>query len=504
MRPEDAYKELLKWSRKLALLESIVEILEWDQRCYIPQKGNTYRAEQIGYVAKLRHEMMRKPEVGEWLAAAEGGAWCSDPLLDESVNLREWKRWHERATKVPSGLVEHIARVTSEAQTVWAKARENNDWKSFEPCMAEVFALKREEAEAIGYKEEPYDALLDQFEPGVTASLFASIAGRIKEDLQKLVDSVRDCGKQIDDSFLCRRFPIPIQEKFGTMVLKRLGYDFNAGRVDITVHPFTVLAGPSDVRITVRYDEHDFRVGFFSMVHEGGHALYDQGLDAEHWGTPRGMPVSLGVHESQSRFWENMVARSKGFWKFFYPRLLQHFPILADVSLDNFWRAVNKVAPSFIRVEADEVTYGLHIVLRFEIERDLLNGRILIRDVPDIWNQKMKEYLGIKPPDNKFGVLQDVHWSAGLIGYFPTYLLGNIYAAHLMEAISYQIALLDDLLERGQFFTILDWLRTRIHLLGCTYRPKELISQAIGQEIDPSLFVGYLKRKIAEVYGVVS
>ncbi len=503
MKAIEAYKKLLEWSKKVCILDNILELLEWDQRCYIPEKGNESRAEQIAYMTKLRHELVRSHEVDEWIDTVVSKIDSLDyPREDVLANIREWRRWHIRAVKVPTELARRLAEVTSIAEGVWASAKANSNWNLLKPYLSEIFKLKKEEAEAVGYTSNPYDALLDHFEPEMTTDAFKTIVENLKPRIKDILTSIISSKKDIDDSFFFRRFPVPIQKKFINMIAKRIGYDFSAGRIDDTAHPFTVNIGKGDVRIAIRYDEHDLRTGLFSAVHEIGHALYDQGLDPENAYTPIGMSMSLGLHESQSRFWENIVARSRGFWVFFYPRLLQNFPILADIPLDAFWKGINKISPSLIRTEADELTYMFHIILRFEIEHDLISGKLIIEDLPDVWNAKMVEYLGIKPANHSSGLLQDVHWSAGLVGYFPTYLLGSTYAVQLSKSMEKELGTIDELCSRGMFLSILEWLRNKIHRNGCRYTPPELIKKITGSYPSAHFFVEYIKSKAEKIYGV--
>lgn len=503
MTHREAYENLVKWSREIYMLQNILDLLEWDQRCYMPPKGYVHRAKQIGFITAEKHRRLREPQIPEWIELAGEAFKDYDPHSPERANLREWHRWSSRARKVPVELAEEIARVTSEAGSVWEKARKDNDWKAFEPYLRKIFRLKTEEAEALGYDDEAYNAMLDEFEPGFRAEDFDAITKNLVPALKELLDAILGSGRQVDSSCLYRHFPVPLQEKFGRLVARKLGYDLDAGRIDVTAHPFTTSPGPEDVRITTRYDEHDFSLAFFSTVHEVGHALYDQGLEKEHWGTPAGMAVSLGIHESQSRFWENVVARSYAFWKFWYPSLLQHFPILVDVSLETFWKAVNRVQPSLIRIQADELTYAFHIIIRYEIERNMMRGHLTVEDIPQFWNEKMDQYLGCKPSSFADGVLQDVHWSAGLIGYFPTYLLGNIYSAQFLEKMEKDLGgSIDEFIGSGLFGIILGWLRENIHSKGCRFTPKQLVCEVTGSEPDAEYFVKYLKKRLSAVYGL--
>jgi carboxypeptidase Taq len=362
--------------------------------------------------------------------------------------------------------------------------------------------LSRQEAEALGYTTEPYDALLDGYEVGETAAGLESLFGTLRQFLVKLLDPIRGSSLSPDETVLHRLYPRALQEQFGREAVAQIGYDFAAGRLDPTAHPFSTGLGPGDVRITTRYDEHFFNSAFFGTLHEAGHALYNQGLPPEHWGTPRGQDVSLGIHESQSRMWENLVGRSLGFWRNFFPRAQELFPALGDVALEDFHFAVNRVAPSLIRVEADEVTYNLHIIFRFELERRLINGGLEVRDLPEAWNAKIQEYLGLAPPDNRDGVMQDVHWSAGYFGYFPTYTLGNIYAAQFYAKANEEVGGLEERFARGEFAPFLQWLRDKIHSQGLRYRPRDLVRRVTGEERDSRFLQDYLAGKFKDLYGL--
>ncbi len=497
MDPQKAYKNLVDWSISISTIQSISELLEWDQRCFMPPKAYKHRAEQLAFLARIKHEKLTDPRAEEWLNEASEG--FKDPSSVELANIRIWKRWHNRAIKIPKRLMEEIAKTTAEAETIWEKAKKENDWEIFKPYLAKIFELKKEEADVVGWQEEPYDALFDVFEPEFTAKDFDFLVKGIINPLKELLDKI--LGSQpVDDSFLYRHFPIPLQEKFCLKVAKKLGYDLEGGRIDTSLHPFTVSLCPNDVRITTKYNEKNFPEAFFSTIHEIGHALYDQGLDPDHWGTPVGMSVSLGIHESQSRFWENIIAKSHSFWKFWYSSLVQTFPVLIDISHDRFWKGINKVSPSLIRIKADELTYCFHIILRYELERELLKGNIEISDLPYAWKEKMKDYLGCEPKTFSDGLLQDVHWSAGLIGYFPTYLLGNIYSAQIKAKMEEEIGELDEIVSRGNFGIILYWLREKIHLNGSRFLPKELMVKITGSSPSEKYFLEYLNEKFSTIY----
>ncbi len=501
MTPEAAYQWLAQHSRETSYYESMGQLLGWDQRTQIPIKGHAHRHNQFAMLAKWMHSRATDPRVGEHLARVEGAELVRDPNSTAAVNVREWRRDYDRALKIPEDLAVALAKATAEGETAWEQARPDNDWAAFKPFLARIVSLKRQEAQALGYAGEPYDAHLDLFEPGETAAGLAPLLAHVREALVKILEAINASGRRPSSEVVRRQFPVADQERFGRLVAQRLGYDFDAGRLDPTAHPFSVEIGPGDVRITTRYDEHNFSQAFFSTLHEAGHALYGQGLPEEHWGTPRGAPVSLGIHESQSRLWENLVGRSLGFWRYFYPQAQEAFPALGEVPLEVFHGAVNEVRPSLIRTEADEVTYNLHILLRFELERPLMGGDLQVEDLPGAWNDRMAAYLGLTPPDNAQGVMQDVHWAAGLFGYFPTYTLGNLYAAQFAARAESDLGPLEEKFAAGDFAPLLTWLRAKIHSQGNRLWARPLVKEITGEDLTPRFLVAYLQRKFGALYG---
>ncbi|MBI2479166.1 MAG: carboxypeptidase M32, partial [Planctomycetia bacterium] len=364
------------------------------------------------------------------------------------------------------------------------------------PLLERIVDLKRQQADAIGYADCPYDALLDDFEPGETTKNVASVLAALRGELVPLVAAIAESSRQPDLDILKRRYPIDAQESFGKQAATAIGFEFNRGRLDVTHHPFCAGLGPDDCRLTTRYDEHFFPSGFFSILHEAGHGIYDQGLRGDQYGLPPGTYVSLGIHESQSRMWENLVGRSLPFWRHFFPLAQQAFPeALGGTRLEDFCFAVNDVRPSLIRVEADEATYNLHIIIRFELEQALINDRLAIKDLPAAWNQKYRDYLDIEPPSDADGVLQDVHWSAALIGYFPTYALGNLYAAQFYAQAAQDVGPLEVQFERGEFAPLLGWLREKIHHQGQCYTARELVETVTGQPLSHDWLIAYLREK---------
>jgi carboxypeptidase Taq len=498
------YAEVCQHTRRNAALASINETLGWDERTHLPPAGGDYRAEQSTVLAGLVHQGWVDAKFGqqidELLAGLEDPA---DPQNDMAVVARRLKRQRDKRVKLPQTLVEELARATVLGQQAWQEAKQKDDFPSFRPFLERMIELKRQQAEALGYAECPYDALLDEFEPDELTANVAKVLEGLREELVPLVAKIQACGRRPDTSILHREFPQDAQDRFGREASAAIGYDFNRGQLDVTAHPFCTTLGPNDVRITTRYDEHFFNSAFFGILHESGHGMYDQGQPVEHFGLPIGEFVSLGIHESQSRMWENLVGRSRAFWTHFYPRAKHYFPAaLGDVSLDDFHFAVNDVRPSLIRIEADEATYNLHILIRFELERALLDGTLQVADLPEAWNGKYQQYLGITPPDNRTGVLQDVHWSAGLIGYFPTYSLGNLYAAQFFVRAEADLGNLAELFSQGNFRPLLTWLREKVHCQGQRYSASELVERATGRPLSARPLVEHLTAKMGVLYGL--
>lgn len=503
MTPREAYSELIDRSRKTTLLNSCASVLGWEELTYMPPGGAEHRGNQLALLAGLTHQQTTDPRIGELLAAVEGSELTKDPLSPEAVNIRELRRVYDQAVKQPQSLVEELARTRTLAQKSWTDARKKSDFAAFKPWLEKMVSLKRDQAAALGYEDVAYDALLDQFEPGAKTKEITTLFAALREDLVPLVASIRDASRQPDESIVNRDFPVDRQQIFGEAAAAAIGFDFHCGRLDSTAHPFCSSFGPGDCRLTTRYNPNDFNDAFFSTLHEAGHGMYEQGLDPEHYGTPMGEAVSLGVHESQSRLWENEVGRSRAFWQHFFPRAKQVFPAaLRDVSLDDFHFAVNKVAPSFIRVDADEVTYNLHIMVRFELEQQLIAGDLDVADVPTAWNERYQEYLGINPPNDALGCLQDIHWSAGLFGYFPTYSLGNVFGAQIFEAAKRDLGDLDQAFAQGEFAPLLEWLRTKIHRQGQRYRSVDLIETITGNRPDHKPLIQLLHRQYGPLYGL--
>ena len=503
MDKRQAYGELIRRSKDAGVLRSCAELLGWDERTYMPAAGLAHRAEQMALLARLVHEMATVPAIGELLAAVESSDLVGDRNSIEAANVRELRRSYDRAVKLPAALVEEIARVTTQAQQVWQQARRDSDFASFRPWLEKIVRLKREEAQAVGYGAGvPYDALLDEYEPGATTAEVTRVFAELRDKLAPVVAAIAASGRRPKEELLHREFPVERQREFGQAAAAAIGFDFRAGRLDATTHPFCSGLGPGDCRLTTRYNPRHFNESFFGILHEAGHGIYEQGLDPQHFGTPAGSATSLGIHESQSRLWENQVGRGRPFWDHFFPKAQQTFPALADVSADDFVFAINDVRPSFIRVEADEATYNMHIILRFELEQALVSGDLQAAEVPGAWNEKFERSLGLKVPDDARGCLQDIHWSGGGIGYFPTYALGNLYAAQLMAQARQDLGDLDGDFRRGDFGRLKGWLNEKVHRSGQRYRAGELCERVTGKPLGPEPLLSYLRRKYAPLYGI--
>jgi carboxypeptidase Taq len=503
MTARQAYEELVTIHRNIGVLSSVAAVIGWDERTYMPPKGSAHRAEQAALLAKLSHEHATSPRIGDLLAQVEGTDLTRDPDAPEAANIREMRRAYERQVKVPASLVEELARICTLGQNIWQEARKKNDFPAFAPTLEKIVDLKKQEAQAIGFKDSPYDALLNDYEVGATAREIRAVFAELRKDLVPLVAAITAAPRQPRRDILTREFDIDRQHLFGQSAAAAIGFDFTAGRLDTTTHPFCSGMGPGDCRLTTRYSPREFNQGFFGILHEAGHGIYEQGLDPAHFGEPLGTSVSLGIHESQSRLWENQVGRGRPFWEHFFPRAQQMFPgSLDDVSLDDFVFAINRVERSFIRVEADEATYNIHIILRFELEQALIEGDLKPRDVPAAWNEKFKAFFDLTPPDDAHGCLQDIHWSGGGIGYFPTYTLGNLYAAQFMEQIRRDLPNLDEDFRQGRFVRLKTWLNEKIHRPGQRYRPLDLCRRITGAELSPKPLMTYLRCKYGALYGI--
>jgi carboxypeptidase Taq len=477
-------------------------VLGWDQQVFMPLGGAQARAEQLATLSKVAHEKFTTDEIGSLLEELAGAGFDYDS--DEASLIRVVRRDYDKARKLPPALVEEMSRTFSLGQQVWTKARAEQDFSQFQDILAKIVDLNIQKAEAYGYDECLYDALLDEYEPGIKTAEVNRVFDDLKAELIPLVQVISDRVGAVDDSFLKQDFDEAAQWNFGLIPLQAIGFDLERGRQDRSVHPFTTSFSVNDVRITTRVHKNLFPSALFSTLHEGGHALYEQNSAPELDGTFLVGGASLGVHESQSRLWENVLGRSREFWRFYYPRLQEFFPQqLGRVEGEAFYRAINKVSPSFIRVEADEMTYNLHIFVRFELEQDLVEKRLRVIDLPEAWNAKMEAYLGLTPPHDSLGVLQDIHWSGGSIGYFSTYTLGNVLSLQFYRQTLQDIPDLPEQFSRGEFGALLAWFGEKIHRHGRKYTANELVERVTGEKrIEAGPYLAYIKQKFSEIYGV--
>jgi carboxypeptidase Taq len=482
-------------------LDRASAVLQWDQQTHMPPGGAEGRAQQFSTLNRLSHDKFVCDEFGATLQAAQTEVAGLPLENDDAALVRRTARDFDKQRRVPSEWVAEFNLESARGHSIWEKARAEADFLQFKPALETIVRLKRAYAEFFRPYEHIYDPLIDDFEPGMPTAQVKAVFDLLRPQQVELVRATKEQGRPVSDAPVRQAFDVEKQKLFGVEVIQKLGYDFNRGRLDTAVHPFTTNFGIDDVRITTRYDPGFFNDALFSTIHECGHALYDQGIAPNLNRTPLAGATSMAVHESQSRMWENFVGRSRPFWVAFYPRLQELFPdALGKVKLADFYRAINKVEPSLIRVDADEATYNLHVMLRFEIEIELMSGTLEVKDLPDSWNMRMRDYLGITPPNDAKGVLQDVHWSEGYIGYFPTYALGNLVAAQLWEQINKDIPDLSAQIEHANFAGLLGWLRENIHRHGARYYPMELLQRVTGQGLTPEPYLRYLRAKFGELY----
>lgn len=480
---------------------SIASLLEWDQEVMMPKKAVDLRAQTSAHLAALIHKKYTDIDSDGLLSDLKKQLDKDELGRDEAIIVRETWRDFEREIKLPEKFVKELAEVTSKAQSIWAEAREKNDFSLFLPHLSHVVKLKKEEARLVGYENSPYDALLDTYEPGMKTVEAAEVLGDLKDFLIPFLKKINSSKEKWDHKIFRGNFPIEKQMRFNESVAQKIGFDFDAGRLDKSTHPFTQGIHPHDVRITTRYKKDNVFYALGSTIHEAGHGLYEQNLSAKQFGTPLAQSISMGIHESQSRLWENNVGKSREFWKYFYPKLKKEFPTpFNTVNAHDFYNTINSVQPSFIRTEADEVTYNLHIILRFEIEKDIIEGTIDLKELPRIWNSKFEDYFGLKVPSDSLGVLQDIHWSCGLFGYFPTYSLGNLYAAQFYATMNKQIPGLKNKISKGDFTEIKHWLNKNIHIHGRTYSAPALLKKVTGETLHSAYFNSYIERKYKDIY----
>jgi len=498
-----SYDKLCTLSKEIRILQGVLSLTEWDQETYMPSGGAGHKAEQVETLASIIHKKKTsssyRKELSNLIDLKTGKV--KEASLDprQKAALREWRRSYLKENQLPTNFVRTYAKLCSEAIQAWKQAKEQSNFKIFQPYLEKIVVLNRKKADLLGYEDHPYDALLDEYEPDTKYSTLRKLFEEIKKPLISLLKKIK-AAPQIDDKCIHGDFSIESQLKLTEELLNAVGFTKEHGRLDISAHPFSSSSHPSDNRITTRLDSSCVTSNLLTVLHELGHALYEAGLPEKDYGTPLCQPISLGVHESQSRWWETRIGQSIPFWQFFLPQVKKYFPKLDSVPLDAFVRAINKVSPTFIRVEADEVTYPLHVLLRFDVEHQLIDGSLKVEEIPQYWNSKMEEFLGITPPNDALGCLQDIHWAHGSFGYFPTYALGNIFAAHLFETFEKEYPQWGKWIAKGEFLFMKDWLRENIHKYGKQYSSHELLKKVTGKPLTPKAYLDYLNKKYTSLY----
>lgn len=497
MKIQDALQELKSIHTKLEYLSNASGLIHWDMQTGAPRKALADRGDLLSYLSGESYKLQTSERMRELIETLDGADGLSE--IDAAM-VRETKKAYERTKKVPEERMTAYVKAVSDAESVWTEAKGKNDWEGFRPYLETVMDFQKEMAGYYGYESNPYDALLDQYEPGVTVRELDEVFAQLRDAIVDLLGRIQKSGVKIDRSVLYGNFSSEKQREFSVFILERMGFDFEAGRLDISVHPFTTNFGNKDVRLTTFYSDSEISDAMFSSIHEGGHGIYEQNIPDTLKGTGLAGGVSMGIHESQSRFYENIIGRSEAFWTYFYPKLREIFPQFETIAQEDFYRAINAVEPSLIRTQADELTYSLHIIIRYELEKELMNGRLTVSQLPQAWNAKYKEYLGIEPPDYTQGVLQDTHWSGGMVGYFPSYALGNLYGAQIARRMRQDLPEMDEQIARGDLSAIREWLKEHVHRHGGVYTPGELIRKVTGEDLNAQYFIDYLNRKYSRIY----
>ena len=498
---KEKYEELITRYREISIIGQIMMFIGWDTEVMMPMGGVEQRGNQQALLARLNHSKITDPEIGKLLNEIQSDADYEKLSELEKRNIYLIQRAYDRQTKLPAEFVGEYTKARVIATEKWKEARKKNDFNLFQPFLEKNFELTQQFANYLNPDIPPYEVLLDLFEPGMTVENYNKIFNPLKEATVALIDKCKNAHRQPDSSLVQRKVPIDIQEKISNDIMPRINYDLERGRLDTAAHPFTTGAY-DDVRITTRYAEDNFTSSLFAVLHEGGHGCYEQNLPNDLKYQPAGESCSMGIHESQSRFYENTIGRSKSFWFYYLPKFKELTgSIFSDVDYDDFLLAINRVEPSLIRVEADEVTYNLHIILRFELERDLFEGKIKIADLPHLWKDKMKETLGVTVETDSDGVLQDIHWSGASFGYFPTYSLGNIYAAQFFAKLVEDIPDWNKQLESGNVKIMTDWMKKNVQEKGNLYDPIDLVKEVTGEYPDPKYLIEFLNKKYSEIYG---
>jgi carboxypeptidase Taq len=502
--PKSPYDKVHSLSKSISLLNAVHSLLDWDQETHMPKDAIALRSEQIEIIASLVHEKKTSKTFAKALFSLidkETGEIIDSNLTEAQIAaLKRWRRDYLQAVKLPNAFVKQFAKTISTSTHIWKTAKEHNDFKSFAPSFEKVVSLSRKKADILGFKEHPYDALLDLYEPDLKTAFLTPLFEKLKLFLIEFLKEIK-AKPAFREDFLYRHCPKHNQIDFAHKILHKMGFHPSSSRLDLAVHPFCTGMQPKDTRMTTKIHPENILTNIGAVLHEGGHGLYNMNLPPEHYGSPLCEQVSLGIDESQSRLWETLIGQSESFWRYFFPLLQQEFhEQFGNIHFDEFYPAINSVKPSLIRIEADEVTYNLHIIIRFEIEKALIEGSLKVKDVPDAWNSKMREYLGISPEFDGQGCLQDIHWSLGYIGYFPTYTMGNLYAAQFFEAFEKEHPGWQDTVARGGLNQIRDFLKEKIHRHGRTYLPGELCERVTGKPLSEEPYIKYLTQKYKKLY----
>lgn len=489
-------RDFLTYLHEIDAYRELITLAHWDLRTKIPKKGVETRSQAIGVLSSKVHQLQTSDQMKHFIDELKHAA--TDEMTKK--NVEECQRVYNRNVKIPEAEYKEYVILQGKSESAWQEAREKADFNLFEPYLEKLVSYNKKFADYWGYEDHVYDALLNQYEPGITTKILDDVFPSLRKSLTELLQKVNNSYAQIDSSVVLGHFPKSQQRDFSIQILKQMNYDFDAGRLDDTIHPFEITINLQDVRITTRYDENDFRMAVFGIIHEGGHALYEQNIHPDLARTPLASGTSMGIHESQSLFWENLVGRSKGFWKANFETFKSYAPdFIQSLDLESFYSSINEVKPSLIRIEADEMTYPLHIMIRYELEKALINGEIQVKDLPALWDEKMVEYLGVKPANNREGVLQDIHWSSGDFGYFPSYALGYMYAAQFNNTLRKQMDV-EQVVQSGDLSPITTWLKDNIHQYGKMKQPLELLHDITNESLNPTYLVNYLTEKYGEIY----
>lgn len=495
---KEKLNEVKSYIGDIEKLTKAIGLLYWDMKTYMPKKSLDSRVGVLEYLSEQEFKLTTGEKVAEFIEFFKGEMKQLD--LVDKVMIENLKRNYDETKKIPKDKYLEYVVIASKSEAAWEEAKEKSDFSIFKPHLEKVVEYQKEFVNYWGYKENKYDTLLDKYEKGITVEKLDVIFGELRDGIVELLNKIKNSNKKISKDIFSGKFPIEAQEKFSIEVLKKMGFDFEAGRLDVSVHPFTLDMGSHDVRLTTHYYENEFSSALLSSIHEGGHGIYEQDIPDSLENTKLGTGVSMGIHESQSRFYENIVGRSKEFWTYFLPLAKKYFPEFKDTTLDEFYEAINYVKPSLIRTEADELTYSLHIIIRYEIEKSLINGEIEVGDLPRVWNEKYKEYLGVEPSNDAEGLLQDMHWSDGSFGYFPSYALGNVYGAQMLNKLLQDEPNIFKEISVGNLSGVHEWLKENVHKHGSIYTPEELIKNITGEEINTKYFLDYLNNKYLNIY----